>query len=395
MHRRRGHTKSRHGCQTCKTRRVKCDEQRPICGNCEERKDTCVYSGTGPFLFPGNRRRKRQNAHSPSEDPERRSSETLKNLHNDSSRAASSDETPAPVLQMDHFELILQWINHTHRLLARNEETRKVWEIHVLQEGLKEPFLMHGVLALSALHLASLRQDNRRVMWLDLAIAHKNTALSMFSAQLQNIDLSNPKAMMTFASLAFAFSLASVLNVGGEEDGPSLSSLTDVFHMARGVQAVMGTKQDFIRESNFAPLLSTARPDANIPMDTLDALDQLEQLLVQCGQADTGFGAPYYIKEIDSMRGLLPFTYDQPTSMTMAGGWAIRLSQEYLEDLQSQKPLALVVLAHYCVFLHAARENWCISSWGRRVFLDIREHLDPGWHPHIQWASLNIIGADT
>ncbi|KAJ5278889.1 hypothetical protein N7478_004261 [Penicillium angulare] len=295
---------------------------------------------------------------------------------------------------MDHFELILQWINHTHRLLARNEETRKVWEMLVLQEGLKEPFLMHGILALSALHLAYLRQDGRRVMWLDLAIAHKNTALSMFTAQLQNIALSNAKAMMAFASLAFAFSLASVLNVDSEEDGPSLSSLTDVFYLARGVQAVMVTKEGFLRESNFAPLLSIFRPEVTIPMDTLGALDQLEHLLIQCSQAG-GLGSPSYIREIESMRGLLPFTYDKPTSMTMAGGWAIRLTQDYFEDLQSQKPLALVVLAHYCVFLHMARENWCISSWGRRVFLDIRDHLDPVWHPHIQWASLNIIGADT
>ena len=59
---------------------------------------------------------------------------------------------------MEQLELELQWIMHTHKLLARSEETRKVWELVVLQEALKAPFLMHGILGLSALHLSRLRE---------------------------------------------------------------------------------------------------------------------------------------------------------------------------------------------------------------------------------------------
>lgn len=40
---RRFHKKSRKGCATCKKRRVKCDEKRPICGNCERMGIECVY----------------------------------------------------------------------------------------------------------------------------------------------------------------------------------------------------------------------------------------------------------------------------------------------------------------------------------------------------------------
>ncbi|KAE8381936.1 hypothetical protein BDV26DRAFT_254566 [Aspergillus bertholletiae] len=40
---RKSHTKSRHGCSTCKRNRVKCDEARPLCGRCFRRNDTCVY----------------------------------------------------------------------------------------------------------------------------------------------------------------------------------------------------------------------------------------------------------------------------------------------------------------------------------------------------------------
>ncbi|KAF3276160.1 hypothetical protein TWF970_006445 [Orbilia oligospora] len=40
---RRTHRKSRMGCGMCKTRKVKCDEGKPRCGNCLDRNEKCVY----------------------------------------------------------------------------------------------------------------------------------------------------------------------------------------------------------------------------------------------------------------------------------------------------------------------------------------------------------------
>lgn len=40
---RKGHTKSRRGCFTCKKRKIKCQETWPRCGNCEKAGMTCEY----------------------------------------------------------------------------------------------------------------------------------------------------------------------------------------------------------------------------------------------------------------------------------------------------------------------------------------------------------------
>ncbi|KAE9373902.1 hypothetical protein N431DRAFT_504404 [Stipitochalara longipes BDJ] len=40
---RRSHTKSKHGCHTCRARRIKCDEFRPHCRNCLLSQRTCKY----------------------------------------------------------------------------------------------------------------------------------------------------------------------------------------------------------------------------------------------------------------------------------------------------------------------------------------------------------------
>ncbi|WVF68290.1 hypothetical protein IAT40_003055 [Kwoniella sp. CBS 6097] len=52
---RRFHRRSRNGCQHCKKRRVRCDEARPVCGNCVRKKEEhmCQYSFSMTTDVPG------------------------------------------------------------------------------------------------------------------------------------------------------------------------------------------------------------------------------------------------------------------------------------------------------------------------------------------------------
>lgn len=297
----------------------------------------------------------------------------------------------APVINMQHMQLELQWIKHTHKLFARSEETRKVWEFLVLQEAFHAPFLMHGIIALSALHCSNEHGDLQRAEWLSAAVAHKSTALSMFWEHLNDITESNAKAMMSFAGIALAFSFASALICPQPEDGPTLRSLIDVFVLARGVQAVVNAASEFLHQSTFAPLFDIASPEVTIPVETLQAFDRLEELNDRCYELSAEHNIQSYKQVIGSLRDLVCFTYAEPTSLTLAAGWAIRLSHHYLEELNNRTPFALVVLAHYCVFLHRARHNWCIGSWGYAVFEEINLVLDPGWKSHIGWVTSEII----
>ncbi|KAJ5183321.1 hypothetical protein N7492_000937 [Penicillium capsulatum] len=392
---RRSHNKSRHGCTTCKRRRVKCDERRPICVNCSQRKETCTYSAPVPYVFARKASQTDSRAKSSSVDgsPDDIFSVAQHSTRDELGQSGSNSTTDPPELNMQQLELVLQWIQHTHRLLARNEETRQVWEVLVLTEGLTAPFLMHGILALSALHLSHLRRDTQQVTWFNVAIAHKNTALSMFSDQLHSISQSNAKAMMSFAALAVAFSFATALNSPTHEDGPSLSELTGVFHMSRGVQTIVNGAAGYLMHSSFAPLFNvTCQSPNTIPEHTLKALDLLENLVVQETQNSLEHIAGAYKRPITHMRDLVSFTFAEPTSMTLAAGWAIRAPAEFLDDLHTGQPLSLVVLAHYCAFLHVARENWCIGHWGRTVLEEILQILSPEWHVHVDWAIQEVFG---
>ncbi|EED22360.1 conserved hypothetical protein [Talaromyces stipitatus ATCC 10500] len=381
---RRSHEKSRYGCSNCKRRRVKCDEKRPYCKNCTQRNGTCVYTAPVPFAFAS--RSERSGTSSPK--TVRSSSEANSSISNSISTLGAT--TGAAPLNLDQLELELQWIMHTHKLFARNEETRRVWEMPVLQEALHTPFLMHGILAISALHRAHLRQHERRAEWLNIAITHKITALALFSEQLHHIHESNARAMMSFAGIAVVFSFASAVHCAGPDEGPSLNAFVDILILARGVQAVGSQAMEFLRHSNFAPLFDMTDPGATVPDDVLAALDYLDDLNAQYSQQGNHDGQSYECA-IQIMKDLAPFTYAERTSLTVVGGWAIRSPPGFLEKLKKRESFALVILAHFCAFLHIAAENWCIGSWGRLLLGEIVQVLDADWQRHIKWAVVQVL----
>ncbi|KAJ5229400.1 hypothetical protein N7489_010108 [Penicillium chrysogenum] len=387
---RRSHAKSRHGCSNCKQRRVKCGEERPHCTNCVQRKQECVYSTEGPYFFAGKQRKSKRTRQS--SIAEQNADPFLASVSaTEGHLGAAQTSSVVPTLNMEQLELELQWITETHQLLARNEETRKVWEVQVLQEALHAPFLMHGILGLSALHLSRLRDEKSRTKWLSIAISHKNVALSIFSEQLSNIDQSNAKAMMSFAGLVVAFRFGSSLTPGSP-DGPSLASLIDIFTLARGVQTISSQQQQFLLKSNFAPLFNISPPELTWPEDIVDAFRRLEELNVQCGQQFVHHDTAIYERDIAHLRSLSAFTLVEPQSMTLIGGFAIRASKHFLHDLNNGHPFALIVLAHYCGFLHMARENWCVGPWGSIVLQDIQRLLPPDWQHYLEWPVQQVWG---
>lgn len=154
---RRSHTKSRKGCETCKRRHIRCDENFPQCRNCTKHKIRCPYNDiplpddrsatpdkpdllwtpeieatinqwqqTGIFPFPA------LNIY-PAPNPQFLSTENLRLIHH-----VASISNQLRSIDADGFTL---W-------------TRQIPTI--IQIGATEGYVMHSLLAFSAMHLAFL-----------------------------------------------------------------------------------------------------------------------------------------------------------------------------------------------------------------------------------------------
>ncbi|KAJ5737769.1 uncharacterized protein N7483_002894 [Penicillium malachiteum] len=274
------------------------------------------------------------------------------------------------------------------------EETRKIMEISVLEAGLTAPFLMHGVMALSALHLSHQTQSDqgrRGSSWFTIAMHHQNAALSIFRDQLNQINEKNFHASMIFAGLAAAFGFASALQAETTEEMPGLNTLLKIFDLARGLKAVLDSTSHFQQENGLNPLLVFEVPaDAAVPKFTESAFDRLVEL-----SEKIDYHTEFYKRAIQSLRFLCSISFTGPGSMTLSVGWANLVPREYLEDLKCRKPFALVVLAHYCVFLHMGQQNWCLGRWGYEVLMEISHILDLEWKPYIAWPLEQVFQVTT
>lgn len=72
--------------------------------------------------------------------------------------------------------------------------------------------------------------------------------------------------------------------------------------------------------------------------------------------------------------------------------WAYPLTKRYHDDLKSHQPVALVLLAHYCVLLKLIDKFWYIDDMGRQLFGDIEKNMHPGFREWLVWPKRWVFG---
>jgi len=95
----------------------------------------------------------------------------------------------------------------TSLTLSRDPSFQKFWQITVVQLGFTEKILLHGILSVSALHLAHISQGDTRSYFSDAA-KHHDIALSGFQEALQELDPKRYDALFASAILLFDFVFA-------------------------------------------------------------------------------------------------------------------------------------------------------------------------------------------
>ncbi|GKU10918.1 unnamed protein product, partial [Fusarium langsethiae] len=65
--------------------------------------------------------------------------------------------------------------------------------------------------------------------------------------------------------------------------------------------------------------------------------------------------------------------------------WLVRVPYEYLTYLRQRCPEAIVILAHYAVLLHRARDYWAVGEAGRFLIQEIGSYLGGYWADWLVW----------
>ncbi|KAI1648352.1 uncharacterized protein F4817DRAFT_334731 [Daldinia loculata] len=388
---RRSHQKSRAGCLECKRRHIKCDENRPACGNCTISSRQCSFLSSQPIL-PGLRRPAKS---------------TSPGLLRSSSNASTLSQSSSPIslscepsiiqdVNMTHMELFHHCINSNFDLPPSSEDPEKIASPGMIVEAaISSPFLMNEMLAFAALHLAHLKPAKAQ-FYKHHAVGLQTHALSMFNREMTGVTSENCLEVLVFTWFMTLHTLCDTTD--STDPHIFLDQLIHYLQMQRGVRAVTAEAWHLMLESKMGFVLHEATRifeeagpgshttelenfiqhspalDANEKTVCKDALDRLQWFLSRADDAKksgTSLGTPFL--------SLI--------------SWPVIIEADFLRLISERKPEALLVLAYYAIPLHFCRDVWIIRNAGQLLVQSIRLHLDQKWHRWLDWpeAMMNTL----
>lgn len=148
-------------------------------------------------------------------------------------------------------ELMHHFTTVVCKTLSGRKEVQDVWGIVLPQMAFSCDYLMHGILALSALHLATLKAENKSD-YIDCSMAHLHCSLSTYNQVLPNIAADNCVPLFALSSLVAVHVCALPIV---DETGPYLGRIITLFNMCRGVETILSPYTLLIQESPLKPML--------------------------------------------------------------------------------------------------------------------------------------------
>ena len=106
--------------------------------------------------------------------------------------------------------------------------------------------------------------------------------------------------------------------------------------------------------------------------------------------------------ELDALKGtlhILQVTYTMMCNTrsnvvdtnSLVLSWVMRIPELYILIVSRREPVALVVLAHFCLLLNRMENVWWISGLSRRLLQDIHQTLGKEWEPQISWPLQDLV----
>ncbi|KAE8441827.1 hypothetical protein EG329_004280 [Mollisiaceae sp. DMI_Dod_QoI] len=256
--------------------------------------------------------------------------------------------------------------------------------------ALRYEFLMHGILAVAALHLSTL-QTARKTELLQAAMRLENVAIPSFRRLLSSNNSENIRAVFAFAGFVVPYMLA----MSGSHDSsnciPSLDNKhPHWFHSLRGLIMLLVRTQDDLAQGPLSPLLTKCAPTdyGRNPEDIHFVRIQklLQSTTLSSGSDEKDLAA--CLGALDGLRRIAASICSQcNTALKVAPlyAWPGTVSQHFLELLHQRKPETLVILAHYCVLLKRVNSCWYFEGVGEKLLGAIDKELSEDWKHWIEW----------
>lgn len=290
-------------------------------------------------------------------------------------------------------ELLHHWTTSTCYTLSRSPTVQTVWCNEAPRIGFATPPVLHTLLAFSALHLAR-SDESRRAACLAHAQMHHSTAVREMIPLVSPLARENGSALFIFSSLTCMFSCAKP-----SEEGDFLvlferGNLSEWARLFRGTTTVIHTGGEDLRTGRLAPIFTNGAYLAAAHRSP-QALEQgkphvweLQQMIWRECAADPSLRSIYQEALDELARTLGPAI--RPGIMRRLETadifrWLLDVSDEYLNLLRQEAPIALIIFAHWCASIRQIEWMWWMEGLSSRLMTQLYSVLDPKYRDWLSW----------
>ncbi|KAJ6071436.1 hypothetical protein N7499_009450 [Penicillium canescens] len=308
--------------------------------------------------------------------------------------------------------LFHQYLTSTYHTLSQDGLSAYHLSMSIPRMASSFPYLLDSLLALSALHLASVEDENR-ASWLDTALNYQGQACSGLGKVIS--DLSPPDYEPAFVASIFILILAMglkaisihsqppdpvsvVLEVRNLISGPAM--ISSRIHEAGGGSQLEGwlcapETQESLEAGEHSH--GSAPEEDNKKLFRLhgNIVASLNQLLSTIDTKEDS--------KKDTYRGTWQLLYQaiEPWPKIGAQGgviaWPLFLSDEFCSLLQNGEWMARILFLHYGLAMRLMCNRWYVRDWGRRLVMATLEPLveiPQEWNDTIAWIGKAAQGDD-
>ncbi|KAJ5917415.1 hypothetical protein N7466_010969 [Penicillium verhagenii] len=299
-----------------------------------------------------------------------------------------------------------QYFYSSWKSFAKDSRTESIWINVIADLAYEHPFLLHGILACTSLHMAHIYPTQREI-FIVRAYSHQDSALPLFRHEIENPTSYNCDALVAFAYLLVVFSFATEL----DNDENSLLLVCDASKGTQEKQLILPQWLSFIRcgcemlsdlwgriETGPVGALSDAwEIELNVGDSKLGYLDHFMSIVPKDGSWSDHVISVYQ-GGANALADAFAYMNRETTRIDLStwnilGLWCVRLDDAFFDLIFEKHPGALILLAHYCVIMKRMEACWYFGGRPAKLIAAIVSVLDERWYPYLKQAVDQVMGS--
>lgn len=283
---------------------------------------------------------------------------------------------------LEHMELLHHYTVSTSLTFSSSAPAREVWQNRVPRIAMQADYVLHTLLAMSALHLSHLRPHARMSYWAAGAQLY-DTALSKAQVEMENVTEANCTAVYIFSILTAFYSLAqngevaSRSNQTRDVDDDEGDILSWVF-LFSGIKMMLNLPhRAILHRGELAPMFEQgsirALKTRSYPTcDTERILELLREIVPDTEEQ------VIYRDAIQHLQKSFHAVLGQSSAVVETTDifvWLFDVSEEYMGRLKTREGPAVAIFICYSLLVSQCREVWWAKGWGQWISVRLRHGL--------------------